>query len=107
MIEAAYLTGEAMGLEAWGTDPAGPYQTTPDAGRSWRPVGDPARQPHEDLREGTAQALTLSRPAECASPAVGRLGGLLPVPGPTACGLMATDMPSDPPRMVSLPGDAA
>jgi hypothetical protein len=64
LIEAAYLTGEAMGLAAWCTDRAGPYQTIPYAGHSWRPECDPARQPHEYLRDGTARALTLFRPAD-------------------------------------------
>jgi hypothetical protein len=29
LIEAAYLTGEAMSLAVWCTDQAGPYQTIP------------------------------------------------------------------------------
>ncbi len=64
MIEAAYLAGEAMGLAVWCTDQAGPYQTIPYPGQSWRPEGEPARQPHEYLRDGTAKALTLFRPAD-------------------------------------------
>lgn len=64
LIEDAYLTGTALGLEVWCTDQAGPYQTVPYPGQSWRPVGDPARQPHEYLREGTAKSLTLFRPAD-------------------------------------------
>jgi len=64
LIEAAYLTGEAMGLAVWCTDQAGPYQTVPYAGPSWRPEGDPARLPHEYPREGTVKALTLSHPAD-------------------------------------------
>jgi hypothetical protein len=64
LIEDAYLTGEAMGLAVWCTDQAGPYQTIPYAGHSWRPEGDPARLPHEYLREGTAKALTLFHPAD-------------------------------------------
>ena len=64
MIEAAYRLGEAMGLAVRCADQAGPYKTIPYAGRSWRPEGDPARQPHEYLREGTAQALTLLHPAD-------------------------------------------
>ena len=62
MIEAAYRTGEAMGLSVWCTDQAGPYQTIPYAGQSWRPEGHPARQPHEYLRDGTAKVLTLFHP---------------------------------------------
>lgn len=53
-----------MGLSVWCTDQAGPYQTIPYAGPSWRPEGRPARQPHEYLRDGTAKALTLFRPAD-------------------------------------------
>jgi hypothetical protein len=64
LIEDAYLLGEATGLAVWCTDQAGPYQTIPYAGHSWRPEGDPARQPHEYLRDGTAKALTLFHPAD-------------------------------------------
>jgi DDE superfamily endonuclease len=64
-----------MGLAVWCTDQAGPYQTIPDPGRSWRPEGEPARQPHESLRGGTAKALTLFRPAD----------GRARVKGVTAC----------------------
>jgi hypothetical protein len=64
LIEAAYRTGEAMGLAVWCTDRAGPYQTIPYAGHSWRPECDPARQPHESLGDGTAEALTRFRPAD-------------------------------------------
>jgi hypothetical protein len=64
LIEAAYFAGEAMGLAVWCTDQAGPYQTIPYPGRSWRPEGDPARLPHEYLRDGTAKALTLFHPAD-------------------------------------------
>jgi len=73
--EAAYRTGEAMGLAVWCTDQAGPYRTIPYPGHSWRPRGDPASQPHESLREGTAKALTLFRPAD----------GRARVEGVTAC----------------------
>ena len=75
MIEAAYRLGEAMGLSVWCADQAGPYQTVPYPGQSWRPEGDPARQPHEYLREGTAKALTLFHPAD----------GRLRLHGVTAC----------------------
>lgn len=64
MIEDAYRLGEAMGLPVWCTDQAGPYQTIPYPGQSWRPEGDPARLPHEYLRDGTAKALTLFHPAD-------------------------------------------
>jgi hypothetical protein len=47
----------------WCQDEAGPYQAIPQPGASWQPVGEPARQPHEYLREGTAKLLPLFRPA--------------------------------------------
>jgi hypothetical protein len=53
-----------MGLPVWCTDQAGPYQTVPYPGQSWRPEGEPARQPHEYLRDGTAKVMTLSHPAD-------------------------------------------
>ena len=62
MIEDAYRLGEAMGLPVWCTDQAGPYQTIPYPGQSWQPEGEPARLPHEYLRDGTAKVLTLFRP---------------------------------------------
>jgi hypothetical protein len=64
-----------MGLPVWCTDQAGPYQTIPYPGQSWRPEGDPARRPHEYLREGTAKALTLFHPAD----------GRVRLEGVTAC----------------------
>jgi hypothetical protein len=63
LIEDAYRLGESMGLPVWCTDQAGPFQTVPHPGQSWRPEGDPARQPHEYLRDGTAKVLTLFHPA--------------------------------------------
>jgi len=59
----AYRCGEAAGIAVWCQDEAGPYQTVPYPGASWRPEGDPLRQPHEYLRAGTAKLLTLFRPA--------------------------------------------
>lgn len=47
----------------WCQDEAGPYQTIPYQGPSWQPVGRPAQQPHEYLRDGTTKLLTLFRPA--------------------------------------------
>jgi hypothetical protein len=64
LIEDAYRLGESMGLPVWCTDQAGPFQTVPHAGQSWRPEGEPARQPHEYLRDGTAKILTLFHPAD-------------------------------------------
>ena len=75
MIEDAYLAGEAMGLSVWCTDQAGPFQTVPHPGPSWRPEGKPARQPHEYLRDGTAKVLTLFHPAD----------GRVRIKGVTAC----------------------
>lgn len=52
-----------MGLPTWCQDEAGPYQAIPQPGASWQPTGDPAQQPHEYVRGGTAKLLTLFRPA--------------------------------------------
>jgi DDE superfamily endonuclease len=43
-------------------DEAGPFQTVPYPGQSWQPEGQPASQPHEYLRNGTAKLLTLFHP---------------------------------------------
>jgi DDE superfamily endonuclease len=64
LIEDAYRQGEAQGRSVRCTDQAGPYQTVPYPGPSWRSEGAPARQPHEYLRDGTAKALTLFHPAD-------------------------------------------
>jgi hypothetical protein len=63
LIEDAYTTGEATGLTVWCEDEAGPFQTVPYPGQSWQPVGEPARVPHEYVRNGTAKLLTLFHPA--------------------------------------------
>jgi len=63
VIELAYRTAEAGGIALCNQDEAGPYQTMPHPGESWEPEGDPARQPHEYMRNGTAKLLTLFRPA--------------------------------------------
>jgi transposase len=47
----------------WCEDEAGPFQAVPHPGRSWRPQGHPATQPHEYVRGGTAKILTLFQPA--------------------------------------------
>ncbi len=62
MIEDAYRLGQ--GLPVWCTDQAGPFPTMPYPGQSWRPAGEPARLPHEYLRDGTAKVLTLFHPAD-------------------------------------------
>lgn len=54
---------ESVGLALWCQDEAGPYQTVPYPGESWQPQGEPARQAHEYVRNGTAKLLTLFRPA--------------------------------------------
>jgi hypothetical protein len=64
-----------MGLPVWCTDQAGLFQTVPYPGQGWHPEGEPARQPHEYLRDGTAKVLTLFHPAS----------GQVRVEGATSC----------------------
>jgi transposase len=64
LIEDAYTLGERLGLAVWCCDQAGPFQTIPQPGQSWQPEGEPARQPHEYIRNGTAKVLTLFHPAD-------------------------------------------
>lgn len=52
-----------MGWAVWTTDQAGPFQTKPCPGASWQLQGQPARQPAEYIREGTAKMMTLFHPA--------------------------------------------
>ena len=61
-IEQAYTRGEALGLQVWCQDEAGPYQAIPQPGTSWQPQEHPPRQPHEYIRGGTGKLLTLFRP---------------------------------------------
>jgi hypothetical protein len=75
LIEDAYRLGETLGLAVWCGDEAGPFQTAPQPGQIWRPEGDPVRQPHEYVRNGTAKALTPFRPAD----------GRVRIEGVTAC----------------------
>jgi hypothetical protein len=63
LIEEAYTRGESLGLTVWCEDEAGPFQTVPHPGPTWQPEGQPARQPHEYLRDGTAKVMTLFHPA--------------------------------------------
>jgi len=63
LIERAYRTGEALGLEVWCEDEAGPYQAIPQSGPSWQREAKPAQHPHEYVRGGTAKLLTLLHPA--------------------------------------------
>jgi hypothetical protein len=51
-----------LGVPVWTEDEAGPYQAIPQPGPSWQPEGEPARQPHEYIRGGTAKLLTLFHP---------------------------------------------
>lgn len=46
----------------WTQGEAGPFQTVPYPGGSWKPIGQPRCQPHEYLRAGTAKLLTLLHP---------------------------------------------
>jgi hypothetical protein len=64
LIERAYTEGQRLGLEVWGQDEAGPFQTVPYQGESWAPAGQPARHPHEYQRDGTAKLLTLFHPRD-------------------------------------------
>jgi hypothetical protein len=75
LIEQAYTLGEKMGLAVWTTDQAGPFQTKPYLGHSWQPTGQPQRQAHEYIRNGTAKLLTLFHPAD----------GQVRVKGVTSC----------------------
>jgi hypothetical protein len=50
-------------LPVWCQDEGGPYQAIPQPGASWQPEGQPARQPHEYVRGGTAKLLLLFRPS--------------------------------------------
>src|SRR5919201_6010199 len=64
LIEDAYTLGERLGLAVWCGDEAGPFQTIPHPGPRWQPEGQPAQQPHEYIRNGTAKVLTLFHPAD-------------------------------------------
>ena len=56
-------------------DQAGPFKTMPYSGHSWNPEGQPNRQPHEYIRNGTAKLMTLFHPAS----------GKVRVKGVTSC----------------------
>ena|SRR5215207_656268 len=63
LIERAYREGEKLlGLSVWGLDQAGPFQTIPYPGASWEIEGEPARQPHQHIRNGTAKLMSLFHP---------------------------------------------
>jgi hypothetical protein len=63
LIERAYGLDPGAGLAVWCEDEAGPFQAVPHPGGGWRPVGWPAIQPHEYVRQGTTKILTLFHPA--------------------------------------------
>jgi hypothetical protein len=62
LIQDAYTLGQQLGLDIGCEDEAGPFQTVPQRGSSWQPQGQPAKQPHEYFRNGTAKVLTLFHP---------------------------------------------
>jgi hypothetical protein len=59
LIEAAYTQTE---LPVWTEDEAGPFETKPYPGYSWQPQGEPAKYPHEYIKNGTAKMITLFCP---------------------------------------------
>jgi transposase len=63
LIERAYGLDPGAGLAVWCEDEAGPFQAVPHPGGGWRPIGRPAIQPHEYVRQGTTKILTLFHPA--------------------------------------------
>ena len=63
LIERAYGLDPEAGLAVWCEDEAGPFQAVPHPGGGWRPIGQPATQPHEYVRQGTTKILTLFHPA--------------------------------------------
>jgi hypothetical protein len=75
LIECAYREGKTQGLVVWCHDQAGPYPTRPYPGASWQREGEPARQPSDYVRAGTAKLLTLFHPMD----------GQLRAKGVTAC----------------------
>ena len=50
-------------MAVWTQDEAGPFQPKPYAGQSWHESGQPLRQSHEYIRQGTAKLLVLFHPA--------------------------------------------
>ena len=71
----AYTLGELLGLAVWTLDQAGPFQTRPYPGVSWQLEGQPRRQAHEYIHNGTAKLITLFHPAD----------GKVRVKGVTSC----------------------
>jgi transposase len=63
LIERAYGLDPRAGLAVWCEDEAGPFQAVPPPGGGWQPIGRPAIRPHEYVRGGTTEILTLFHPA--------------------------------------------
>ncbi len=104
MIEDAYEQGEAMGISVWCTDQAGPFQTVPQAGQSWRPEGQPDRHPHEYIRNGTAKVMTLFHPADGRA----RVKGVTTCPNAVLHGWLKEELTAilaTLPPPVAVPGD--
>jgi transposase len=59
LIERAYSQLE---IPVYTEDEAGPYQTVPYPAKSWQLEGEPARYPHEYIKQGTAKIMTLFEP---------------------------------------------
>jgi hypothetical protein len=100
LIEDAYTLGEASGLSVWCGDQAGPFQTAPYPDQSWQPEGQPVRQPHEYIRNGTAKVLTLFHPADGQV----RLRGVTSCPNEVLHGWLKQELTS---ILGTLPGAAA
>jgi hypothetical protein len=62
-----------MGLTVLCEDEAGPFQTVPYPGQSWQPEGEPARVPHEYVRDGTAKWAGVRPPLTLFHPATGHV----------------------------------
>ena len=63
LIEAAYTRAHELGLQVYCADQAGPFQTIPYPGKSWRKEGKAALYDHEYIRNGTAKLMTIFHPA--------------------------------------------
>lgn len=62
LIVQAYRMAAQWGVEVWGEDEAGPFQTIPMPGQAWQAEGHPGHHPHAYLRNGTVKLLTLLHP---------------------------------------------
>ena len=63
MSAQASTLGASLGVAVWTQDEAGPCQCKPVAGQQWHEPGQPRRQSHDYLRQGTAKLLVLFHPA--------------------------------------------